>query len=82
MIKLIPYLVLTLLGACAANTDEPGGQGAQQLEACREPRAQVCTMQYDPVCAVLPGGERKEYSNACTACSDERVETYQPGPCP
>jgi hypothetical protein len=39
-------------------------------------------MEYAPVCGFLDKGQRKEYSNACTACSDSAVVGYISGPCP
>ena len=40
------------------------------LVACVEPRPQLCTMQYDPVCGLTANNQYKTYSNACSACSD------------
>ena len=50
-------------------------------KACPEPRPEMCTQQYDPVCGQLRGGDSKTYSNWCTACSDKAVESYIPGEC-
>lgn len=49
--------------------------------ACKEPRPEDCTMQYDPVCGDLAEGGSKTYSNACVGCSDRRVTGYRPGAC-
>jgi len=54
---------------------EPG------VTACTEPRPQICTMQYLPVCATLKGGVIKTYSSGCSACSDTKVISYKPGKC-
>ncbi len=48
---------------------------------CQPPRPQICTMQFDPVCSEHDG-QLQQYSNACSACSDPQVETYQHGACP
>ena len=59
---------------------------------CIEPRPEFCTEQYDPVCADVdtgircitepcPSTERETYSNACSACADEKVYGYVPGEC-
>ncbi len=59
---------------------------------CTEPRPEMCTREYRPVCADVdtgircvkapcPSKDRKEYSNACTACSDSKVYGYILGNC-
>jgi hypothetical protein len=49
--------------------------------ACSEPRPQMCTMDYRPVCAQLENGQLKTYSNGCTACSDTKISSYRDGAC-
>jgi hypothetical protein len=70
-----------LLQSCSARVgvDETQPDKAQG-KVCREPRPEMCTQQYDPVCGYLSGGSRT-YSNWCTACSDKEVESYVPGRC-
>jgi hypothetical protein len=65
--------VFILLSACASL---PEGS-----TACTEPRPLVCTMQFQPTCAVLSGGGRKEFSSPCTACADAAVAAYVASPC-
>ncbi len=48
---------------------------------CTEPRPQICTMDYRPVCAKLSDGTFKTYSNGCTACSDPVVSEHREGMC-
>jgi len=48
---------------------------------CTDPRPQVCTQDYRPVCARLQDGRSKTYSNGCSACSDPAVSSYRQGPC-
>lgn len=48
---------------------------------CTEPRPQVCTQDYRPVCAALQDGSLKTYSNGCNACSDPAVTGYREGAC-
>ena len=62
-----------LLAACA---------GQPEVSSCPEPRPQVCTMEYNPTCAVLLDGNRKEYSSPCNACADDQVSAVLTGPCP
>ena len=55
-----------------------------ELTECTEPRPEVCTMDYTPVCGLqrTAGEEQwKTYSNACTACSDSSVTGYIKGAC-
>jgi len=61
---------------------------------CTDPRPEVCTREYRPVCARKDNGIRcvttpcpstdlVTASNACTACSDKDVLGYTPdGACP
>ena len=69
---------LTLLAGCALN----GGGQAAQPRLCEDPRPQVCTMDYRPVCANLSDGTRKTYSNGCGACADAAVVSWSEGECP
>ena len=48
---------------------------------CPEPRPQMCTREYRPVCAKLEDGSMKTYSNGCTACTDPKVVGYVPDAC-
>jgi hypothetical protein len=68
-----------LLGGCA--TTAPDSNNAVQLQGCEEPRPQVCTMDYRPVCASLAGGGWKTFSNGCGACADSSVEGWREGAC-
>lgn len=89
-------LCLALSTTSCANTDaqetpEPES-GQNEPVVCTEPRPQICTMDYTPVCATrdtgircvttpCPTTENKTYSNGCTACSDKSVISYQAGSC-
>ena len=68
---------LLLLAGCLG----PGPQ-TTLVTQCTEPRPQVCTMEYAPVCAELGGGGKKEYSSPCNACADDAVAGYLSGACP
>ena len=69
-----------LLGACAA-TPPLASVKATAAQACEEPRPQVCTMDYRPVCASLTDGSVKTYSNGCTACGDAAVSSWIESAC-
>jgi hypothetical protein len=54
------------------------------LIECTEPRPEICTMDYTPVCGLqrVSGEEQwNTYSNACTACSDSTVIGYVKDAC-
>jgi len=45
-----------------------------------EKNAQMCTMEYSPVCGFKEDGTSKTYGNGCSACSD-KAEYWIPGEC-
>jgi hypothetical protein len=72
--------LILLLGACTtAPPVEPTMVTVTQV--CEEPRPQVCTMDYRPVCASLTDGGIKTYANGCTACGDAAVSSWTEGAC-
>lgn len=48
---------------------------------CVEPRPQMCTRDYRPVCGELENGPTNTFSNACEACSHQTVIGHRPGEC-
>jgi len=81
------FLFITL-SSCAANTsteDTNSGKAEskeKKITICTEPRPQICTREYNPVCATLNDGSVKTYATGCTACSDTKVIHYMAGVCP
>jgi len=51
------------------------------LIKCSEPRPEMCTMDYQPVCGFNLDNSSKTYSNACSACSQQKVIKYMKGDC-
>ncbi len=51
------------------------------VTSCVEPRPQLCTREYNPVCALHDDGRMTTASTACTACTDSMVSGYYPGAC-
>ena len=51
------------------------------LKMCEDPRPQVCTAIYDPVCALTADNSYKTYASACSACGDANVSGHRPGAC-
>ena len=81
---------VTMLIGC--NTEGEEAVLAEVVQ-CQEPRPEMCTQQYDPVCATLDSGvrcvttpcdstETATYSNGCMACADPAVFHYVAGACP
>ena len=77
---------------CAKSVTEKDATEATFHMKCSEPRPQICTREYRPVCATrdtgvrcvttpCPSTELKTYSNGCTACSDPGVVGYQLNAC-
>lgn len=69
---------LLVLAGCASKPPAP----TLPMTQCPATRPQVCTMQYEPVCAQRDKGGLREYASGCNACADESVQAYLPGPCP
>jgi len=88
-------LVLLPLVACASDADsgKPPAKKPPEYVRCADPRPEICTQHYQPVCALRDTGVRcikapcpsaswVPYPNACTACNDRHVLGYRPGNCP
>jgi len=71
---------ITLASLSSMQTSE-SSKGVETLTPCQEPRPQVCTREYRPVCAKLQDGGFKTYANGCTACTDPAVAGYRDGAC-
>ncbi|MEN8136718.1 MAG: hypothetical protein ABFS18_14475 [Thermodesulfobacteriota bacterium] len=92
--KLFPLLLLALTtSSCSGTIAVEATAAGHESVACLEPRPQICTHDYNPVCATrdtgircvttpCPTTENKTYSNGCSACSDKNVISYRPGRCP
>jgi hypothetical protein len=81
MKKHLPLILILFatpcFGGCDTNLDN------ENLDTmCSEPRPEVCTREYAPVCGYKSDGESKTYSNGCTSCTDKEVIGYKNGECP
>jgi hypothetical protein len=54
---------------------------SEGLVPCEDPRPEVCTREYRPVCAEVADGSLRTYPNGCDACADKAVRAYRPGAC-
>ena len=94
------WLLIALGGlACSGTGGEgpapgrgPGGPNAGAYAECTEPRSEMCTRDWRPVCArrdtgvrcvttPCPSWETRTYGNACSACADPAVHGFWPGEC-
>lgn len=78
------YLIkLGLLSTCFFLFSCTSNQSVQDegLKQCTEPRPEVCTMEYAPVCGTDNKGETQTYATGCTACADAQVVAYHEGEC-
>ena len=82
MLKKFRFLMLLVLSvistACHHSNTKPD---YTDLKMCPEERPQICTREYNPVCATLNDGSNKTYSTGCTSCSDNNVVGYNIGKC-
>lgn len=76
-------VMLAGISACSAKKEHTyvGGNLQTKEILCTEPRPEVCTMEYLPVCALQQNGSYKTYSNGCNACSNSSVTSYREGAC-
>ena len=100
-----PYLKLSIIGmlslsfliACQdekpATDPKPKPSPISVYTKCKDPRSEVCTREFRPVCGKVdtgircvttpcPSTENKTYSNACTACADPKVYGFWKNACP
>lgn len=83
--------IMPIIAACGVTG--PSADDLALLDArCEEPRPEVCTQEYLPVCGLVDTGipcvtmpcpteAWNTYSNACTACSIPMVVGYRAGEC-
>jgi len=74
-------LALFVVGCTQAPAPDPSGIQPEGPDArvapCSDPRPEICTADYDPVC----GDNGRTYSNRCSACADAAVTYAIPGEC-
>ena len=90
-IRLFALGCLMALTACSALPADLFGQRSADLEVsettvlqtiqCKETRPKICTLQYEPVCAVMESGSINTYPSACNACADIAVSAWRPESC-
>lgn len=78
----------TFANSCTACASEevagflPGACASPDMIACTDPRPQICTLDYNPVCGVSAEGRVETFGNACMACGDSSISGFSAGECP
>jgi len=89
---LLLSLLTMVMAACVAAPSSEGREVQPAQSQCQDPRPQLCTMDYQPVCGSRDKGRRcittpcnstelHNYANACAACADAAVYSHYPGVC-
>ena len=79
--------LLVALGFTSGGSQAGDAQAMRKRDdfvPCPSERAQMCTREFVPVCALRAGVEAFEQvtkGNRCDACADLAVEGYRPGDC-
>ncbi len=88
-----PYSSKCIEGRCEIVCRFPESDGTGASSECPDPRPEMCTMDFDPVCGYSeqtiycirapcpPIVTKKTYGNACTACADSKVTYWIQGEC-
>jgi len=90
-VLLVSFVSLFII-ACSDEQPMEIEVAAQAVTECTNPRPEMCTMDYRPVCATKDTGVRcvtqpcdsteiATYSNGCSACSDPVVLSHVPEAC-
>ena len=80
-VLLVSLSLVSLAALTACNGGGSSGGSGSTLTLCSDPRPEVCTLDWTPVCGATSTGSTKTYANACNACSDKEVVGYIPGEC-
>ena len=72
------FVAVVLLFGCDSKL---GNEDMDVDTACSEPRPEVCTREYAPVCGYKLDRGSKTYSNGCEACAEKEIIGYDNGEC-
>ncbi len=88
MLKHPQLLLLILFGlwsaSCTLHNEKNkivGKVDVMEFTVCKNPRPQICSREYDPVCSSLSDGSKRTSATGCTACSNLAVLGYTMGAC-
>lgn len=76
----ISISIAIVLGCSVGHVSRDAADESAQT-ACVDPRPQICTRDYRPVCGNFRDGSTNTYGNACDACSHPKVVGHRPGEC-
>lgn len=83
-------ILFLMISGCQLLEEVGGSQSAarpepkaapERTKMCEDPRPKICTMRYEPVCAVMASGLITTYPSACNACADIAVSGWRAEPC-
>lgn len=81
MNKFLAHILILLAALCFIGCDTSPDYENQFDDICSEPRPEVCTREFKPVCGYKSDEASKTYSNGCTACSGKDIIGYNYGEC-
>ncbi len=73
------FAIMMMLTGCSLQAGGP--MRGEEWTVCHDPRPQICTMEYVPVCGQDQAGKLRTYASGCTACADSKVTRYRSGSC-
>ena len=74
-------MLLLLTGLLSGCAGDPTSAQLRDLTPCPNERPQMCTREYNPVCAQLADKSMRTYATGCTACADSSVIGWVAGEC-
>ena len=89
LLRIVVGIIFIILGIAGCETATVDTSADITIDTeCQDPRPDMCTEEYRPVCALrdtgvrcvttpCPSAEWKTYGNACAACSDTDVMGYR-----
>jgi len=82
------YMIMIILALMSVGCVQPDTHTEQKepikeknRTVCTDPRPQICTREYAPVCAIQYSGIQQIYATGCVACADHKVRSYVHGAC-
>ena len=84
MLIRVSFVILCLsLVSCVIYTKPEATDKPRKFDMinCEEPRPELCTRDFRPVCSLNDSGKYKTYPAACDACSHKEVISYYKGDC-
>lgn len=75
-------ILVSLAGLFSGCASDSSSAELSNLTRCPDQRPQMCTREYNPVCAQLADASTRTYATGCTACADASVIGWVAGECP